>query len=188
MARNGRPKPTTSTRRAAAALVCGAALLGAGAAETAAPDPVKAGFVFNFAKFVTWPADSAPDDTITFCFAHGALAPDVYAELDGEPVRGARVRTRAVSGRADDLAGCHLAVLAGEAPPGTAVTRAAERTGTLLIGEAPGFARQGGHIRLMRRGGKLRFRVNLPALRRAGLQVRAGLLRLAEDVIRMGDG
>ncbi|SDG28658.1 protein of unknown function [Limimonas halophila] len=157
-------------------------------AAAASADDVKAGFVFNFAKFVTWPGNKQPGETLTLCFQRGSIAPSAYARLTGKTVRGATVRTRTVAQATSVPPACHLLVLAGERPPPTAIRRTAERRAILLIGDGRGFVRRGGHIGLMRRGGKLRFRVNLSALTRSGLQVRAGLLRLAEEVIRKGNG
>jgi len=188
------PPPVRSLRRRAAgrtrcAAVAGAVLAGAGAsAEAASLDAVKAGFVFNFTKFVSWPAREDEAGQVRLCFERGSISPEAYRELDGKTVRGTTVHTRTVKGAAGELGACDLAVFAAGTPPAASVRRAADRNGVLLIGNGLGFARGGGHIALMRRGDKLRFRVNLRALRRAGLEVRSGLLRLAEEVIRTGDG
>lgn len=186
------PPPVRSLRRRAAGrtrcaalAVAVAVLAGAGAsAEAASLDAVKAGFVFNFTKFVSWPARKDAAGQVRLCFEGGSISPDAYGKLDGKMVRGATVHTRALNDAADELAACDVAILAAGTPPSAPIRRAAEREGVLLVGNGGGFARGGGHIALIRRGDKLRFRVNLRTLRRAGLEARSGLLRLAEEVIR----
>ena len=52
----------------------------------------------------------------------------------------------------------------------------------LTVGESDAFAEQGGMITLVKKDGKVRFDVDLAAMREAGLQISSKVLGLADKV------
>ncbi len=161
-------------RRFAALLAAVAACAGPALAQTAAPAAVKAAFIYNFARFTTWPEEAfdGPDAPLVVCAAaDGPLTPELR-DLDGKAV-GARVLR--VSTAADVR--CHVRV---HGDPADLV----QEVGVLTVGDASGFTDRGGAIALLQVGRQIRFQVNISAVDQAGLSVSSKLLRLALEVTR----
>jgi hypothetical protein len=171
------------------------ALLPAAAARAAerafAEHEVEAAFLYNFAKFVEWPAEAFADPAapLVLC-VHGEdpFGPFLDRLVAGETVGGRRLEVD--RGRAAGaLAGCHLLFVARSEQPRFATLLAPlRRTSVLTVSDAPGFLEAGGLIRFVREGSKVRFEVNLPELARARLQVSSKLLRVARPAPRPGGG
>jgi hypothetical protein len=169
----------------AAAVMCACALRAA--AEASLEYRVKAAFLYNFAKFVTWPAQVFPaaDAPVVFCLA----GDDPFQELlDGttkdRKVEGRPIVIRRLPAEAP-LAGCHL-VFSSE-PDGARVAHVLQRAagaGALTVGEAEEFLPRGGMIRLLVDEGKVRFDISTRSAEQAGLKVSSQLLKLARSVER----
>jgi hypothetical protein len=158
---------------------------GAGLAQPVPPDAMdrfKAAYVFNFAKFVAWPA-SAPADVLTICFrgataVHDLLAHDVSGALIG--ARRVIVRSIQTAQRAD---GCSIVYVGAELAPDTNLASSVPPF-ALTVSDALDFTDHGGMIGLFTEGNRLRFNINLENARLAGLKVSSDLLQLASRVER----
>jgi hypothetical protein len=142
---------------------------------------LKTAFVFNFARYTTWPPPS-PDGPFYLCILGEDDFGTAAQYLDGQHLRQRNidVRFREVG---DDLGGCQLVYvtqpLAGELD--TLLPRLhAERM--LTVSDIPDFAARGGILGLKIVENRIRFEANPLAAKRAGLRLSAQLLRLA-DVI-----
>jgi len=178
-------------RQTALASLIALAVMGACAVRSAADASleyrVKAAFLYNFAKFVTWPAQvfPAPDAPLVFCLA----GDDPFEELLDVTTKDRKVEGRPILVRrlpADaQLAGCHL-VFSSETD-GARVAHVLQRAagaGALTVGEAQDFLPQGGMIRLLVEEGKVRFDISTRSAEQAGLRVSSQLLKLARSVER----
>ncbi|MBX3747404.1 MAG: YfiR family protein [Verrucomicrobiae bacterium] len=157
------------------------------AAQTPTESQLKAAFLLNFARFVTWPShvfESADTPLVFGIVADPRLASDLESilrerGLDGRPV----VVRPAPTWR--DLPACHIVHFAANADWRLAeALQSLHTAGTLTTGEIDGFARRGGVIHLVRDGTRLRFEVNLASASTANLRVHAQLLRLAQRIHR----
>lgn len=152
------------------------------AANAESEDEVKAAFLFNFARYVEWPAGAfaGPDSSIRICLIGG----DGFEAVLAEAVSGRMVGERAVEVAAidgiDRAAGCHL-LFFGEhaAAAGGRVADALGATPVFTISDREGFAEEGGIANFMLVGQKIRFAINPDAARRSGLRISSSLLRLA---------
>jgi hypothetical protein len=137
---------------------------------------LKAGYLYNFAKFVEWPADAPP--TLTFCFDGGA---SVYAMLmDGLDDKhiGERPLLARELGGADTLDGCDVLYI--DARSGSAGRgQVADDRRLLTVSDLPGFSRETGIIELYEESNRLRFAINVANARRAGMRISSDLLQLA---------
>jgi hypothetical protein len=143
---------------------------------------VKAVFVLNAARFVTWPNSAFADGDSPFVIGvvgenpFGSLLADAVA---GETVQKRRIVTKRVA--AGDP--CHILFIGrSEEDRLPRVLELAARSNSLTISEIDGFARNGGMIGLFVQGGSVRFEVNPDAAARANLKLDARLLRLAKIV------
>ncbi len=155
-----------------------------GAADTTQPTReylLKTAFVFNFARYTTWPPPS-PDGPFYFCI----LGTDGFGTA-AKYLAGQRLRTRNIDVRFhttdDDLTSCQLVYvtrpLAGQLD--TLLPRLhAQRM--LTVSDIPDFAARGGILGLKIVDNRVRFEANAVAARGAGLRLSAQLLRLADIV------
>jgi hypothetical protein len=143
---------------------------------------VRAAYVYNFARFVTWPSDSplalAPDFTL------GVLGDDPLADALEAVVRGKRLAGRPLAvrrfGAAEDVVPCPVLyvgrVQSGDLRP---LLEALRGWPVLTVGDAAGFASRGGVIGLYPEEARIRFEVRRAAAGAAGLRVSSKLLRLS---------
>ena len=139
---------------------------------------VLAAFALNFAKFTEWPQERLAEGQFTLCQLGGSeRLTDALQALQERTVQGLRIHFQRVdSGR--EASRCMLLFAANRVPPPLPAGAA-----VLTIGDEPGFAQHGGMIGLVRDGTRLRFEVNVGALRRAGLMLSSHVLSLAANVI-----
>ena len=145
----------------------------AGAQDVPLEYRVKAAYLFNFAKFVEWPAAAGP---ITICVA----GRNVFGEALSETIRGETINGRPLAVRViiEPEAGCQIVFVPRGAA--AAVYLAAARTSpSLTVGESPDFIEQGGIVNFTLEGANVRFQIDSEAAERAGLRISSRLLRLA---------
>jgi hypothetical protein len=168
---------------AAAALLASAQLSrGQGAVEEY---QLKAAFLFNFTRYVNWP--EAPPSAADEPFVIGVLGDDPFGHWLEEAVSGREVGgRRAVArryARPEDARECRVLFVAVRDPAGLerAIGVVANRP-VLTVGEGDAFLEAGGMISFATEGRRVRFDVNLPAAKRAGLAPGSQLLKLARTV------
>jgi hypothetical protein len=136
---------------------------------------IKAAYLLNFVKFVTWPPDTRPGP-LTICVA----GHNPFGEVLNETLRNETVKARPISSRVivQPEPGCHVVFV----PHTAAVTpylRAAREAPTLTVGETTNFIAQGGIINFVIEEGSVRFEISPDAAERADLRISSHLLRLA---------
>lgn len=166
------------------AAVGAGALVAALAASAAAQDEygVKAAFLFNFAKFVEWPADAfaAPDAGLVMCVAGaGDVDAAVQGTVKGKLVNGRPIEVRRVSD--GDVRSCHLLFVADGRARAAELVEGARSASVLTVGETPGFTQLGGVINFTTEDNKVRFEINEDAAKKARLKISSKLLSLAKN-------
>jgi hypothetical protein len=164
------------------AVVLGVASVGADVMGDARVDEyqVKAAFLYNFAKFVEWPQRDAPRTS----FVLGIAANDRIVEVVDTVVRGKTVHGRPLQLRTlrpgEDPSDCDMLFVtdAEDRQAGDLVRRARDG-GVLTVGEGDLFLRDGGMIRFVAEGNRVRFQINAAGARAAGFTISSQLLSLA---------
>lgn len=152
---------------------------------------VKAVFLFNFARFVDWPALTFVSERAPFTLC--VYGPDPFgADLDtvvrGEAVGGRPIEVRRL-GDTREFRDCQILYIARDSDRELEqIVAALDNRSTLTVSDADGAARRGVMIRMMTVGGKIRLRVNVEAARAAHLTISSNLLRSAEIVGGPGAG
>ncbi|MEW6678846.1 MAG: YfiR family protein [Pseudomonadota bacterium] len=153
-------------------------------AQAGVPDAqlIRAAYLYNFAKFTTWPDVPRRDGRLSLCVAGtDALTPALQA-LGGRLVRGRFIAVHPVRG-ADLPDTCQmLYVAASDVGRATALLRQARGLPLLTLSAQQGFAEAGGMVELTEVGGRTRFIINLGAARAVGLEISPSLLSLSEVV------
>lgn len=164
----------------------------ANAEASDASDPseylIKAGFIFNFAKFVEWPAPAfaQPDSPIVI----GILGTDPFGTTIDQIVRDKKIGARGFVVKRlqwgkdiKELVDCKiLFVSASEKAHMDEVLQMVKGLPILTVGETPGFAERGGIIRFTVEDNRVRFEVNVETAQQAGLTISSRLLTLARII------
>ena len=156
-------------------------LLGRTAVAQDVTEPaLKAAFIYNFARFTTWPADAPPGDSFVICVLNDtAVAEALQHAVAGRSLTERPVSVTSVASSAPKKA-CRVLYVAG-----LPVARAAEvvaelrESPVLTISNIDGFASAGGMTQFFFEHGQLRFRIHLESAKRAGLQISSRLLIMA---------
>jgi hypothetical protein len=162
----------------ALALVC--VVADAGGQRDTEPD-LKAGFLFNFMKFVEWPADALPPDRpIQACIVGSPKVADALARgVQGRVANGHSITVSNTS-REDPLRSCHLVYVEGIDERETArVVAKAAGLPVFTVSDYERFAVRGGVANFYVAKDRLRFAVNVDAARRARLQISSKMLAIA---------
>lgn len=176
-------------------LVTGLALAATLAVAAHAADPqadslelqVKAAFLYNFAKFVEWPADgrsgAGGSSSLAFCvFGDEPLFSALTQSLVGKTINGRVLVARQAEG-SQGVPRCDIAFIgAGVKKRMDEVLDTLAGAGVLSISDLDQFARHGGMIELTRKANQFRFAVNIDSVNRNGLRISSKLLQLAEVV------
>jgi len=177
------------------------ALLLAGFAASAAPAPapaaatssatpavaneyqLKAVFLFNFTKYVEWPATAFADPQAPFVI--GVVGDDPFGAALDDTVRGEKVNGRALVvrryGPKDEIKDCQILFIAAtEAARLEQITAGLKGRNVLTVGDTDQFTDHGGMIWLVMENNKIRLKINLDAAKAAKLTINSNLLRAAE--------
>lgn len=162
------------------------------AADTEASEAaVQAAYLFNFARFTEWPAGSFANKTspLNYCLLgrREALA-SAMVSLNDRPVQGHPLRFFQPE-RAEDAKVCHLVFVAEpDARRRNQALQTLAAQATLTVSDLDGFAQEGGMIRLIRVGSRLRFEINRTQTQKVGLRLSADLLNLATAIVETDSG
>src|SRR3989442_1967878 len=149
---------------------------------------IKAGFIYNFAKFVEWPTATfaQPDSPIVI----GVLGTDPFGNLIDRIVENKKIGARGLvvkrlKWNADlkDLKECKiLFVGSSEKERLDDLLQIVKSVPILTVGETPGFAERGGVIRFVVEDNRVRFEINVEAAHQADLTISSRLLTLARII------
>ena len=163
-----------------------AAAVPARAAEVQ-PQLVKAAFVLNIAKFISWPAVADNSAPFNFCFYRRDSLGDAFGLLQSRGI-GGRELQKSVIDNWRSSAACDLLLVpreqllafkleAQDLPPRPTLVVA-----DLTDQESKGAVHTGVHVALVRKGARIAFEVHLDDLQRSGLKASSELLKLARIV------
>jgi YfiR/HmsC-like len=154
------------------------------AETTASPEyQIKAVFLFNFARFVDWPAKAFPTPETPMVI--GVLGEDPFGGYLDETVRGEKVNGRSLVvqryRRVNDIKICHVLFISrSETDHLQQILASLNGRSILTVGDADGFASRGGMIQLTKERNKVRMHISLDAAKAADLTISSKLLRVAE--------
>jgi YfiR/HmsC-like len=148
---------------------------------------VKAVYLYNFGRFVQWPANAptAKGDSFSIC----VLGQDPFGQtldstlagetLDGKPVAVKRIST------ARDAGNCRILFISStEESHLKDILAALDESCILTVSDMPAFSRRGGMIQFVLEGDKVRFEINLTKAETAKLTLSSELLKVATTVRR----
>ena len=146
---------------------------------------VKAAYLYNFGKFVTWPGNTAGSST---SFDICVLGKDPFGVILDSTVAGGNIEEKQVKAKKisslQQSDHCRIVFISSsERARLKDILASAKNGGALTVSDMPHFAEDGGMIQFVPQENKIRFEVNLPAAQDAGLVLRSELLKVATRVI-----
>jgi YfiR/HmsC-like len=148
---------------------------------------VKAIYLFNFGRFVEWPASITTPRAKSFAVC--VLGQDPFgaaldAALSGEMINLAPVVARRIP-KPEEAVNCRvLFISSSESSQLGEVLASLDKRSVLTVSDMPQFAKRGGMVQFLLDGNRVRFEVNLDATQRVGLNLSSDLLKLAIAVRR----
>lgn len=146
---------------------------------------VKAAFLYNFTKFVEWPASAFEErGSLRLCvLGEDPFGKSLRTVVEGEQVQGRPITLLRIDSLGDPRS-CHILFLArSEAERLPAVLAAVRGAPVLTVSEAPGALDKGVGVNFVLKDGKVRFEIHQTAVEGNGLKISSKLLRLATRVL-----
>jgi hypothetical protein len=195
-------------RVAASILALAAFASTARAAEEKKPTEyeIKAACIYNLLKYTEWPPSPSPPSTDTTDKAPpaeplhvGVVGADPFGKA-WDLIRGKQVGQRTIAvthipeftegvAATPGFRGCNvLFICTSEEPKLAAILGAVKDVPVLTLGEMNAFLERGGMIAFALEDRKVRFEINLRAVRAARLGINTAVLRLARRIIQAEEG
>ena len=147
---------------------------------------VKAGFIYNFAKFIDWPKTDASQDpnTILICIVPDTPETDVFLSLRNKSIGSKRIEVKKYQDvKAKEIEHCQILFLDSKDEEFIKESLLIVKYRSILtIGHMRKFTQAGGIINFFTEENRLRFEVNLNAAKRARIKLGSQILMSAEIV------
>jgi hypothetical protein len=158
-------------------------------ADVADEDEIKAAYLYHILHFVSWPPAPNKSSTkpINICVLGKGDNNQTLQKLASKSISNRPINVQFLTQQSQHF-NCHL--LYSRDTPYNLVSHLLPPPGknpVLIVGDSPGFAKQGGMIGFVRREGSVRIEINLGSIKKAGLAVSANLLEVAIEIFDMSE-
>jgi hypothetical protein len=165
-----------------------AALMARSAGGTEAPNEyqVKAVFVFNFSRFVEWPA--AALGAANEPFVIGVVGNDPFGARLDEAIRGEQINQHPLQirrfGSIGDIANCQILFIdRSQSAQLREILAVLAHRNTLTVADFEAAGERGVMMQFVTESNRIRLRINVEAAKASGLTISSKLLRTAEIVV-----
>lgn len=141
---------------------------------------LKAAFIYNFAKFVSWPASTFKDAQapVSICLIGNDPMKSSFDDLSTKRIEGRPLNMRQIASL-DQMQGCHILFISASVKDNLPkIMEAATKMSILTIGDTKGFADAGVMINFVFKDNKIAFEINPAAADKASLKISSKLLKL----------
>jgi hypothetical protein len=154
---------------------------------------VQAAYLYNFGKFVKWPAVAPANQSGAFIICvldQDPFGDTLQSTLSGETVAGKPVAVRRLT-KPQDASACHILFISGSrAHELNQILSSIDEAAVLTVSDMPDFSKRGGMIQFVLEGDRIRFEINLAGAEKSHLVFPSELLKVATAVrkpARSGD-
>ncbi len=144
---------------------------------------IKAAYLYNFIKFVTWPEQNT-EQAIKVCLFGDHPVNEKLMPLSEVTLNQRAIEVIEINAVEDSVSCSVLFIAPSEAKQLAQLLSVLENQATLTISDMEDFAQQGGQIGFVTMGNVIRFDVNLKQARAIGLSISSKLLELANEVLK----
>ena len=148
---------------------------------------VKAAYVYNFAKFVEWPASDSLSNVTVCIYGKDPFEGFLDQAVAGKLVHGLPIVVKRLSAVEEIWDQCQVLFLGSMS--GARIQSALSRVqghSVVTIGESDSFAETGGMIGLVVEHGRIQFDINLAQVAAAHLKISSRLVELGSVVSSQG--
>lgn len=143
---------------------------------------IKAGYLYNFTKFITWPEDKSP--SFNLCILGEDPFGDLLAPIEqrtafNKPIRLFRFENTPALRTMSKSIICHILFVSSSITPPPSPQ---ETKNILIVGDSPNFAANGGMIGFVAENSRIRLQINWPIFKQSDLKVSAKLLEVSEVI------
>jgi hypothetical protein len=148
---------------------------------------VQAAYLYNFGKFVKWPAVAPANQSGSFIICvldQDPFGDTLLSTLSGETVAGKPVVVRRLA-KPQDASACHILFISGsQARDLKEILSSLDEAAVLTVSDMPDFSKRGGMIQFVLEGDRIRFEINLAGAEKSHLIFPSELLKVAAAVRR----
>lgn len=149
---------------------------------------VKAAYLYNFGKFVTWPPGQ-PSGIFTLCvLGRDPFGTDLDTVIANATIGDRKIVAKRISDVADSGSCQIVFVSTSEASQLDKILPVLAKHHALTVSDMPRFAERNGVIQFVMDSGRVRFEVNQTAAENAGVALSSQLLKVASAIRRTGGG
>ncbi len=145
---------------------------------------LKLAFMVNFARFITWPAETfSPEHPhLALCVLGDNPFGNALSGVEGKKVSDCTLKVQQMEAFGQERQ-CHLLFVSrSEGGNLAALKPALAGRPIVTISDIPGFAAAGGGIEFVLKDNKLSFIINNSAMKELGIQASSSLLNLAASI------
>jgi hypothetical protein len=143
---------------------------------------IKAGYLYNFTKFIDWPDDSesSPEQTFTICLLGNDPFGDVLTPINNKKAKGQQIELVRFTRMSQEVSNCKILFISrSEQKHIKNILHELSGLSILAVGDMDNFAEAGGIVGFVIRDGRVRLTINHMAAQQANLNISAKLLEIA---------
>ena len=166
-------------------------LLSAGVTDTSVVESakipeyyIKAGFLANFARLVTWPDEFSDNSNgnITLCVIDPTVFGEALNGIEGKVVRGKKLEIKTYASNVDFDRIQILFLNTKNSHARKVLLDRIKGKPILIVGEFPNFAQDEGMINFFSKNNRIRFEINRTRAEQVGLKISSRLLKFGKLV------
>lgn len=143
---------------------------------------LKAGFLFNFARYGQWETHNKNSAHFNICSPDQHFSNTATKLLKNKTVNSKKLHIKHITLSNKNITPCHILFITDDALPQWHSFSPDPLLNTMIVGENKHFIENGGHIRFFISGGKIRFAISPTSLKKSGVTISSKVLRLARVV------
>ena len=151
---------------------------------------IKTAYLYNFLRFVEWPENQTSSTHICIVGFKKSYHEAMKA-LTSQTINQKNISIKEFheGDELSDLNNCQILFVTSNASHRQRIaTQSINKRNILLVGEATGFAEQGGMINFINKNNTINFEVNLTVINQTDIRITSRILRIADKVYRDNDG
>ena len=145
---------------------------------------LKAGFLYNFARFAYWDTKLETTHEFTICSPDKYFIDIANSALKNRTIKNLPLHNKLITLKEVKVSACNMLFITSNTFTQWQNTTPSELNNIMVIGETDSFIENGGHIRLFLSSGKIRFEIAPKKLKDSGITMSSKVLRLARIVDR----
>jgi len=145
---------------------------------------LKAGFLYNFARFGSWEQPLDTFKKFTICSSDKYFIDVANVALKNRTIKSLPLYNKLITFDEPSLEGCNLLFVTSNTFEKWQSAKITNLKNIMVIGESDLFIEKGGHIKFFLSGGKIRFEIAPKQLKDANITMSSKVLRLARVVQR----